>query len=110
MKDNTRSHTHGWQTAWPLCLIFLWLSCATSTHLFIEPVGPRSAATSGRFALTGSGFLKVYSATETRFVGKFDPYYPHTPYLIYDTNGNVVRWVQNALGYTDESPTLVTLP
>ena len=52
----------------------------------------------------------VYSATETRHVGKFTDYFPHTAYFIYQTNGNVLRWVQNAVGNIDETPTLVRLP
>jgi len=64
----------------------------------------------GRLDLVGIGFLRVYSATETRQVGKFINYYPHTPYLIYNTNGTAVRWVANAAATTDETPALVRLP
>ncbi len=109
MKSKAKSDANRWQASWPLCVTILWVSCATQHHLVLEPVGPRSAAGSSRLALAGSGFLKVYSATETRHVGKFNDYYPHTAYLIYETNGNVFRWVQNAVGSTDETPALVRL-
>ena len=107
MKRKAKS---GVNRCWPPCLIAIWVSCATQRHLVLEPVGPRSASGSNRLALAGSGFLKVYSATETRHVGKFNDYYPHTAYLIYNTNGNVLQWVQNSVASIDEAPALVRLP
>src|SRR5260221_4047606 len=77
-----------------LCLTWLCASCATQPHLVLDPVGPPSATTPLDFV--GIGFLKVYSATETREVGKFINYYPHTPYTIYSTNGQKFRWVENS--------------
>jgi len=110
MKRKAKSDAKRWQACWPLCLIAMWVSCATQPHLVLETVGPHFAAGSSRLAFAGTGFLKVYSATETRHVGKFNDYFPHTPYLIYETNGNVLRWVQNAVANIDETPALVRLP
>jgi len=93
-----------------LCLIPLWISCAAQHRLVLEPVGPHAASPASKLALAGSGFLQVHSATETREVGNFLFYFPHTAYSIYGTNGNRLRWVQNAVGDTDEAPSIVHLP
>ena len=91
-----------------VCLGWLCASCATHRHLVLDPVGPPSATSPLDFV--GTGFLKVYSATETREVGKFINYYPHTPYTIYSTNGQKFRWIENSVAFIDESPALVRLP
>jgi hypothetical protein len=94
-----------------LCLSPIFISCQTQHPLVLEPIGPPVYGPApGKLALVGTGFLKVYSATETRQVGKFINYYPHTPYLIYTTNGQRLHWVANSVATIDETPALVRLP
>src|SRR6266550_7234041 len=55
------------------------------------------------------GYLKVYTATD-----EFDdggvPYYAHSSYTIYTTDGKVFKNVENHLSLSDEIPELVALP
>ena len=60
--------------------------------------------------LAGSGYLKVYSATEQFDTGDNTYYYPHTDYVIYDAGGRVLKCVRNHVGIMDEDPALVRLP
>ena len=110
---SARMDRHGtrWLLLWLVCLIQLLVSCETPRHLVLETVGPPSSGVgSSGLDFAGSGFLKVYSATETRHADKFINYYPHTAYTIYATNGRVFRWIANSVVNTDENPTLVRLP
>jgi hypothetical protein len=95
-----------------VCLLSWCTSCQTQQHLVLDPVGPPSASGSapGSLDFIGTGLLRVYSATETRHGGKFDKYYPHTGYTIYDTNGARVRFVRNSVANIDEIPASVPLP
>src|SRR5947208_1063127 len=64
-----------WRFRALLLLLPVWVSCQTGPHLVLQPVGPAvSEPTMGRLDLVGIGFLRVYSATETRQVGKFINY------------------------------------
>ncbi len=105
-----KSRQNSWRYSLLLGASLVFVSCQTDRHLVLEAVGPPSRTPMSRLDLAGIGFLKVYSATETREVGKAFNYYPHTPYLIYHTNGMVYRWVANSASFTDESPALVRLP
>lgn len=80
--------------------------CATKP-VAIAPVGPRPASAQ---ALGGTGFLKVYSDTETHEIGRNTFFYPHKPYGIYSESGKCLRFVVNHIGDIDESPTCVPLP
>jgi hypothetical protein len=55
------------------------------------------------------GYLNVYSATD-----EFDdggvPYYSHSSYAIYTTDGKVFKNVENHISLSDEIPELVALP
>jgi hypothetical protein len=55
------------------------------------------------------GYLEVYSATD-----EFDdggvPYYAHSSYAIYTTDGKVFKNVENHISRSDEVPEIVTLP
>jgi hypothetical protein len=96
---------------WLVCLIPLLVSCETQPHLVLDTVGPPSASVgSSGLDFAGIGFLRVYSATETRNADKFITYYPHTPYTIYTTNGQLFRWERNSVTTADENPALVRLP
>lgn len=55
------------------------------------------------------GYLKVYSATDESNDGDLR-YYPHSSYIIYTTEGKLVRTVENHVSPSDESPELVELP
>ena len=99
-----------WRLCWPIGLLWLSVSCQTQPPLVLAPVGPPSAGSvPSNLDLVGTGFLRVYSATETRH-GKSSKFHPHTPYLIYSTNGTILKWVRNATVDSDESPAVVRLP
>ena len=55
------------------------------------------------------GYLEVYAATD-----EFDdggvPYYAHSSYAIYTTDGKVFKNVENHISRSDEVPEIVTLP
>jgi hypothetical protein len=55
------------------------------------------------------GYLEVFSATD-----EFDdggvPYYAHSSYAIYTTDGKVFKTVENHISRSDELPEIVTLP
>jgi hypothetical protein len=55
------------------------------------------------------GYLKVYTATD-----EFDdggvPYYAHSSYAIYTTDGKVFKNVENHISRSDEIPEVVALP
>jgi hypothetical protein len=111
MKSQDKRRTRSRLTHLAFCLIPLWVSCKTRPALVLQTVGPPTAAVSlGRLDSSGDGFLKVFSATGIRHVGSQSKYYPHTDYMIYNTNGSVFQWVENSLGPMDEAPSLVELP
>jgi hypothetical protein len=111
MKTNNRISIPSWLIYSALCLSPIWVSCQSRPPLVLQTVGPANSASSlGLGNSGGGGFLKVYSATETRHVGNESKYYPHTDYMIYSTNGSAVRWVENSLGPMDETPAVVELP
>ena len=55
------------------------------------------------------GSLMVYSATDAFDDGDV-PYYPHSSYAIYTTNGKLFKNVENHISNSDEIPEVVTLP
>jgi hypothetical protein len=111
MKSRIQLYSQTCLTCLASCLIPLCVSCQTQRPLVLQSVGPASSGTSlGEVDSRGEGFLKVFSATETRRVGHEGKYYPHTDYFIYNTNGSVFRRVENSVGPTDEAPALVDLP
>src|SRR2546430_11115263 len=54
------------------------------------------------------GSLVVYSATDAFDDGDV-PYYPHSSYAIYTTNGKLFKNVENHMARSDEIPALVSL-
>ena len=111
MKANTNKIRNRWLLYLNLILLSIVVSCQSETHLVLEPVGPSSSGSpSGKLSFVGTGFLVVYSATETRYAGKFDKSYPHTPYLIFSQDGKRLKWVENSTVASDEAPTVVRLP
>lgn len=55
------------------------------------------------------GSLVVYSAT-TAFDDGDVPYYTHSSYAIYTSNGKLLKTVENHISKSDEIPEVVTLP
>jgi hypothetical protein len=55
------------------------------------------------------GSLVVYSATDAFDDGDM-PYYAHSSYAIYTTNGKLFKNVENHISSSDEIPEIVTLP
>ncbi len=111
MKSQDERRKRFWLTYLNLCLIPLWVSCRTQPALVLQPVGPPASGVSlGELDSRSEGFLKVFTATEIRQVGNESKYYPHTDYMIYNTNGTVFQYVENSLDATDETPALVSLP
>jgi hypothetical protein len=66
----------------------------------------RGKATAGQLS---QGSLVVYSATDAFDDGGL-PYYPHSSYAIYTTNGKLFKNVENHISRSDEIPEVVTLP
>lgn len=106
---NGKSNRSGrlWRDCTVVGTLLLGLSCQTQPHLVLDPVGPPSG---GAADFAGVGSLRVYSGTQTRQVGNFINFYPHTPYSIYSTNGARLRWIENSVANIDEAPALVRLP
>ena len=63
-------------------------------------------ATAGQLS---QGSLVVYSATDAFDDGDV-PYYAHSSYAIYTTNGKLFKNVENHISNSDEIPEVVTLP
>lgn len=81
----------------------LMTACSTPRQLTtVEPVGPSRTS-----AAAAEGALQVYTATETHPDGDNTYYYPHTSYLVYDSAGHKVKFVQNHIGTMDETPSVV---
>lgn len=66
----------------------------------------RDEATAGELA---PGSLVVYSATDAVDDGDL-PYYAHSSYAIYRTDGKLLKNVENHISRRDEIPEVVTLP
>jgi hypothetical protein len=63
-------------------------------------------ATAGQLS---HGSLVVYSATDAFDDGQV-PYYAHSSYAIYTTDGRLFKNVENHMSNSDEIPEVVTLP
>lgn len=91
-----------------LTALALLAACGTPQHsLVLTTVGPVSGGRAGVFG--GEGFLRVHTATET-YNGGGITFYPHTPYVVYNAEGQRVRGVQNHVGLQDQKPMTVALP
>jgi hypothetical protein len=66
----------------------------------------KSKATAGQLS---QGSLVVYSATDAFDDGEV-PYYAHSSYAIYTTDGRLFKNVENHMSNSDEIPEVVTLP
>jgi len=69
---------------------------------------PLSAAT-GTGQNNNSGHLQVFSSTEYAQGGEGPFYLLHTGYRIYNSKGEVVKWVENHGTDVDETPQIVEL-
>ncbi len=86
----------------------LLTACATShPSLVLSPVRPISGGRESLFG--GDGYLRVYTAPLTRNSGGIT-FFPHTPYVVYNTEGRRVKGVQNHVGLQDQQPMTVSLP
>jgi hypothetical protein len=63
-------------------------------------------ATAGQLS---QGSLVVYSATDAFDDGEM-PYYAHSSYAVYTTDGRLFKNVENHMSNSDEIPEVVTLP
>ena len=89
--------------------LMILVECATNRpSVVLAPVGPLSGARAALLA-NEDGYLRVYSATETRNDGGII-YYPHTPYSIYTSEGKHFKGVLNHAGADDQKPMTVPLP
>lgn len=57
-----------------------------------------------------TGYLVVYTDTESPINVGDIVYYPHTGYKIYDSHGVYLRFVRNHMSERDEQPSRVSLP
>jgi hypothetical protein len=79
---------------------------AQSQPLTVLPtVGPDSGVKQA-----ATGFLVVFTDTESPINTGDIQYYPHTSYKIYDSHGALLKWVRNHLNERDENPARVSLP
>jgi hypothetical protein len=74
--------------------------------LFPGPVRPGQSDYRSELS---QGSLKVYSATD-EFDDGGAPYYAHSSYAIYATNGTLLKSVENHISRSDEIPEVVALP
>lgn len=88
-------------------IIPLLAGCA-STPVVLDSVGPANGKPAGNYVATG--WLRVYTATDTHEIGDNTYYHPHTGYHIYDENGRLWKYIQNHDGDTDESVARVAIP
>ena len=63
----------------------------------------------GKAGQLSQGSLVVYSATDAFDDGDL-PYYAHSSYAIYTTDGKLFKNVENHISRSDEIPEVVTLP
>jgi hypothetical protein len=97
-----------------LCATLLFAGFAAMTgcasDLKVTTLAPVTPDSNRAPAGNVTGFLVVYSDTESPIMTDDVMYYPHTGYKIYDSHGVYVRYVQNHVSATDESPSRVALP
>lgn len=93
VQQNARAKTAG---------LLLLLACFFLPGQAIAGVTPLNDRTS-------PGYLKVFSATQESQWGEGGYYYLHTGYRVYDSNGKVVKWVENHDSSIDEAPQKVEL-
>ncbi len=95
------------KTAFVIVAVVPLLSACASAPLSLNPVGPgpftRPAAT------RGMGQLQVYTETEEYYEDQM-PWFPHSDYQLYTTEGKRLKRVWNHDSHEDETPAIVTLP
>lgn len=97
-----------------LGLASLTVACMTQQPVTLgNAVGPDPM---GQTQSTSMGFLKVYTALYTYSAMNTYPltdmtyYSVHTDYSIYDTNGRLLKNINNAAAYHEPTPKTVALP
>jgi hypothetical protein len=98
------SLSSGWIGA--LVLASVCLSMHVQAGIVLPAVGPHPP---GVYDKVSCGYLEVFSATQETQWGEGSYYYPHTGYRIYDSNGKLMRWIDNHNTSTDENPEKVEL-
>ena len=106
MKQNIH---HFLSTGLVIAALAAMTGCASDQKVtLLPPVTPDSGRIPGQMT---PGFLVVYSDTENPInTDTGAMYYPHTGYVIYDARGAKVRYVQNHISTSDETPSRVSLP
>ena len=92
-----------------ILLAAAFAGCATRSPVAVnQPVGPDLAQP--RVKLNpGQGQLVVFTALE--LMNTLDSYHPaHTRYVIYDSNGKLLRRVDNRSGSFYQDPATISLP
>lgn len=89
-------------------LVSALAGCSTPP-MALNRVGPAPVGNGGS-ASSAKDWLVVNTATETRQVGDYTYYYPHTGYSIYTKAGKFCQYVPNHIGDTDESAARVGIP
>jgi hypothetical protein len=86
--------------------LLIGATAAQSQPLTVLPtVGPDSGTKAA-----ATGFLVVYTDTESPINTGDLQYYPRTPYKIYNRDGTLYKSVRNHFSERDEAPTRVSLP
>jgi hypothetical protein len=87
-----------------------WKKTATIAYLVISfALQGHAAPAAGQEGTASFGFLKVFSSTQESQWGEGSYYYLHTGYRIYDSNGKLVKWIDNHDSSIDEAPQKVEL-
>lgn len=85
------------------------LLCASNVQSAPLPVLSEVGPDSGLKASV-TGYLVVYTDTESPINTGDLQYYPHTPYKIYKRDGTLYKSVRNHFSERDEKPARVSLP
>jgi hypothetical protein len=96
--------------AFSLVILALLAGCTTGPQVVVnQAVGPDLAPPRMKLPSKGEGQLIVY--TETGVTDPPDTYYPtHSAYVIYTSDGNLLRRVDNRAGSFSQDAVKVSLP
>ena len=87
-------------------MVSLLVGCST-TPVAVAPIGPNPA---GIQNMASNGGLEVYSRLTGRAEGDNPTWYQHTDYSIYNSQGKMIKHVENSVGYYATAPRTVALP
>jgi hypothetical protein len=92
-----------------LSLSFRAPAIAQARHKSVLSPGPIRPGQLDYRTQLSEGYLIVYSATDESDDGGV-PYYAHSSYAIYTTDGRLFKKVENHISRSDQIPEVVTLP